>query len=171
MERIALVSLLVYISCIMSTCAMQIQFCATNIHNLSSSFLLPTSARQPPQKPKPANAFSPKVLLLPTRYGHDTANQGTPHEMWHHGGIAECSTHLLRDGSRGSSGGEHGSGLSRWMERKQEKCGRRRFAVTDDGKGRSSGIRRRCAPNFDGHLETPSIFRHLIALPPVTWDS
>ena len=69
------------------------------------------------QKPKPANAFSPEVS---TRYGHDTDNQGTPHESRYYQMEFLRSTHLLCDGSRGRSGGEHGSGLLRWMV---EVCG------------------------------------------------
>ena len=84
-----------------------------------------------PQKPKPANAL---LFLIrdppqpPCRQDTFTTRKIDP---LHHGGSLESLTHLLRDGSRGSSGGEHGSGLSRWMERKEEKWAKK---ICGDGR-------------------------------------
>ena len=95
------------------------------------------------QKPKPANAFSPDVLLLSTRYGHDTDNQGIPHESRYHQVKFLHLTHLLRDGSRGRSGGEHGSGLLRWLVEVLQVLPKISRLAGDGKTTDASGIRRR----------------------------
>ena len=136
-----------FFSCMSSTCAMRIQVCATSIHSLSSSFICsPTNRNRSP--PMPFRPRSRQIYI-----GHDTDNQGTPHESRYHQMEILRSTHLLRDGSRGRSGGEHGSGLL--MDGRRQFCGQHGAKIfgrrTEDSILRfSSGIRRRCAPIFGG---------------------